>query len=88
MTNDEGIVISEISDQETILDIRTVEFTNAGHAVPRQGDVIHIDGDTDIDGGDFEVIDRSNNAGGQVTLSIRKFEPAVPIPLPMPELLP
>jgi|SRR5215831_1145678 len=79
MMNDEGIVISEISDQETMMDIRSVEFTNAGHALPLQGDHVHFDADTDIEGGDYEIVEGpTNNAGGQSTYSIRKWEPAAP----------
>jgi len=79
ITNDEGVVISIISDQETIVDIRTIEFTDAGHAIPIQGDIIHFDGDTDIEGGDYEIVDSSNNSGGQTTYGVRKHEPASPL---------
>jgi len=79
ITNDDGVVISVISDQETIVDIISAEFAAAGHAIPVQGDLIHFNGDTDIDGGDYEIIDRSSNAGGQITFGVRRYEPAAPL---------
>jgi hypothetical protein len=82
VTNDEGIIISVISDQETIVDIRSSEFVDAGHAIPIQGDLIHFDGDTDIAGGDYEIIDTSNNSGGQITYGVRKYEAAAPLRQP------
>lgn len=73
---DGGVVIS---DQQTILDIREVEFT----VLPAQGDLVSIGPDTDLGGmttapGNFEIIDRSHNGGGEVTLILRKLEPATP----------
>ena len=79
VTNDEGIIISVISDQETVVDIRSSEFIDAGHAIPQQGDLIHFDGDTDIEGGDFEIVDSSNNSGGQITFGVRKWEAGAPL---------
>jgi len=62
---------SIISDQQTILDVRQVEFT----VVPEQLDRIFIP--YDIDGGpelgEFEVTDTEDNGGGETTLIIRKI---------------
>jgi hypothetical protein len=68
-----------ISDQQTILDIRDVEFA----VLPRQGDQVFIGSDSDPGGmqdvpGQFEIIDRSNNGGGETTLVLRKIETATP----------
>jgi len=83
ITNDEGIVIAEISDQETIIDIRAQEFRDGGHQMPKQGDIVHFDADTDIDGGDFEITEGPiSNSGGQLTYYIRKHEPASPLRSP------
>jgi len=80
ITNDEGIVIAVISDQETIIDIRFVEFLDAGHAVLLQGDLVHFEADTDIMGGDYEITDGPiSNSGGQLTYNVRKWEPAAPL---------
>lgn len=69
-----------ISDQgQTILDIRDVEFFNAGDALPQQGDLITIPAEGAIPAaGDFEVVSTSSNGGGETTLEIRKWEAQVP----------
>lgn len=71
--------MAEVSDQETILDIRDLDFFNAGRALPAQGDLINIPGEENIVAeGDFEVTDISRNGGGESTLTIRKYELAEP----------
>ena len=68
---------SSISDQQTILDLREVEFT----VLPEQLDRITIPEDADagmIGVGDYEVVDASSNGGGETTLVIRKFVTAKP----------
>lgn len=74
---DVGFVV--MSDQETILDIREVEFTGNGYAVPVQGDLIRVPQDSEsgiTDGiGTYEVTDAAWNGGGEITLTIRKYEP-------------
>ena len=80
ITNDQGIIIAEISDQETIIDIRAQEFRDASLAIPKQGDIVHFDADTDIDGGDYEITDGPiSNSGGQLTYYVRKFEAPAPL---------
>jgi hypothetical protein len=70
---------SVITDQKPILDIRSREFTDAGHAIPQQGDVINIPAVDDLeDEGDWEVVSSQSNGGGETTLSIRKYGPPVP----------
>jgi len=62
---------SIISDQQTILDVRDVEFG----AVPDQLDRIHIPFDpasNSRDLGIFEVTNVESNGGGETTLVIRK----------------
>jgi hypothetical protein len=79
MMNDEGMVISEIADQQTIIDIIGAEFTGAGHVIPQQGDLVYFAGDSDIEGGNFEITEGpGNNSGGQLTYSIRKHGTAAP----------
>jgi hypothetical protein len=77
---DGGVVIQ---DQETILDIREEEFGT----VPQQGDQVYIGPDNTggILGpgrsdtpGQFEIIDRKSNGGGEFTLTLRKIETATP----------
>ena len=68
-----------LSDQKTELDIRDEEFA----VLPRQGDRVFIGVDTDFGGmqnspGMFEVTDRSNNGGGETTLTLKKIETATP----------
>jgi len=71
--------VSVLSDQETIFDIRTVEFIDNGYALPQQGDRLTIPAEGNIPAeGDFEVTDTSVNGGGEMTLVIRKYEAAAP----------
>ena len=80
ITNDEGVVIAEITDQQTIIDIRSQEFRDGSLPIPQQGDLVHFDADTDIDGGDYEITEGPiSNSGGQLTYYIRRFEPAAPL---------
>jgi hypothetical protein len=72
---DDGVIVS---DQQTILDIRDAEFA----VLPRQGDQVFI-GPDNFGGmqdtpGMFEIIDSSNNGGGETTLVLRKIETATP----------
>ena len=65
---------SIVSDQQTIMDIRDVEFS----VVPEQLDRIYIPvdaaaGDTGHDRGEYEVVNSQDNGGGEVTLVIRKI---------------
>ena len=65
---------SIISDQDTILDIRTGEFPT----LPVQGDTINIPYDPIADLptlGDFEIINVWNNGGGEITLQLRAIVP-------------
>lgn len=61
---------SIFSDQDTILDIRAVEFT----VLPVQGDRINIPAEP-VAGlpalGDFEITDVSHNGGGEITLQLK-----------------
>ncbi len=66
---------SIISDQQTILDVRDVEFTK----VPEQFDRIFIGVDPGgPELGEFEVTDTESNGGGETTLLIRKIVTAKP----------
>jgi hypothetical protein len=68
---DAGMVV--MSDQETIFDIREAEF---GGIPPVQGDQIDIPADSGIPAaGTFEITDAAWNGGGEITLTIRKYEP-------------
>ena len=63
--------LAVLSDQETILDIREAEFP----VVPVQGDLIDIPADSGIPAaGTFEVTDAAWNGGGEITLTIRRYE--------------
>jgi ribosomal protein S8E len=67
---DAGMVV--MSDQETILDIREAEFG----VMPVQGDLIEIPAENSIPAaGTFEITDAAWNGGGEVTLTIRRYEP-------------
>jgi len=65
-----------VSEQQTILDVRDVEFS----VVPDQLDRIHIPADPDAgqDLGDYEVTNVESNGGGETTLVIRKIVAARP----------
>jgi hypothetical protein len=65
---------SILSDQRTILDIRTDEFT----ILPAQDDTVQIPAEpiTGLpDLGSFQIIDTNNNGGGEITLVLRKIAP-------------
>jgi hypothetical protein len=63
---------SILSDQDTILDIRTGDFP----LLPVQGDIIDIPAEP-ISGlpdlGSFEITDVWNNGGGEVTLVLKRL---------------
>lgn len=62
---------SIFSDQQTYVDLRTVEWP----ILPAQKDRLTIPFSSNGDPlGDFEIVDTSTNAGGLMTLIIRKFE--------------
>lgn len=66
---------SVITDQQTYLDIREIEFA----VLPRQRDRIEIPADGTVPAaGSFEVVSGTTDGGGLTTLIIRKFEPARP----------
>jgi hypothetical protein len=61
-----------MSDQETILDIRVIEFG----VTPVQGDRIDIPAEGNIPAeGIFEVTDSAWNDGGEISLTIRDYKP-------------
>jgi hypothetical protein len=68
--------VAILSDQQTIIDIREIEFG----VIPQQGDHISVPADTGAMGmvGPFEVTDAYTNGGGETTLVVRKWEPAAP----------
>jgi hypothetical protein len=75
-TNDMDIIgidgNSIVSDQKTELDILEDEFLAAGIATPVAGDLISIPAVGLIRArGPFEVIDRNDSGGGEITLTIR-----------------
>jgi hypothetical protein len=67
---------SILSDQQTILDIRTDEFP----VLPEQGDFINIPAEP-ISGlpalGDFEITNTFHNGGGEVTLELKAVKTAM-----------
>ena len=66
---------SVFSDQQTILDVRDIEYGT----VPMQGDRVTIPFDCNgVPLGEFEITDASKDGGGQTTLSLRKFDVAKP----------
>jgi hypothetical protein len=70
-----GLDGSFLMDQQTILDIREVEFA----VLPQQKDRLTIGQATNgPDLGEFEVVMSSSNGGGETTLIIRKWVPAKP----------
>jgi hypothetical protein len=63
------------SDQQTILDIRDVEFA----VLPQQGDRLYIDeADAGPALGEFEVADTDTLDGGTTVLTLRKWLPPAP----------
>jgi hypothetical protein len=63
---------SILSDQVTTLDLRKVEYA----IPPKQNDLINIPADGDVPAeGDFQVLDVDDNSGGELTLSLRRYEP-------------
>jgi hypothetical protein len=65
----EGVVVAVISDQQTTLDIRAREFA----AIPRQGDLIDIPQEGQIEAeGLFKVTDAFNCDGGEWTLVMQR----------------
>jgi len=72
MVGEDGSIISE---QQTILDIREIEFST----LPMQKDQVEI---PECDGlpaeGVFEIKDSSTNGGGETTLVLRKVKTAKP----------
>jgi hypothetical protein len=70
---------SVISDQKTFVDILEADFVAAGYSIPQQGDLIEIPADVDLEAvGLFEVVNVSNNGGGEVNLTIRKYGSPAP----------
>jgi hypothetical protein len=70
-----GLDGSIVSDQQSIFDIRELEYT----ILPMRGDMITIPADCNgVPLGDFEVMDADTNGGGETTLSIRRIETAKP----------
>lgn len=67
---DAGLTV--LSDQETIIDIREIEFP----VLPVQGDLIDIPAEGNIPAaGLFEITDAASNGGGETTLTIRRYDP-------------
>jgi hypothetical protein len=68
---------SIVSEQQTILDVRDVEFAS----VPTQLDYVNIPFDAgagEIGVGDYEILAAESNGGGETTLVIRKLIAARP----------
>jgi hypothetical protein len=64
---------SVLSDQQTILDIRDLEFA----ALPLQGDHVIIDVDIysgAVAEGEFVITNSWRNGGGETTLQLQRFE--------------
>jgi hypothetical protein len=75
---------SFLSDQQTILDIMDADFL--GGVLPQQGDHVFIGTDFLVPAeGEFEIINTSNNGGGETTLQLRRWLGA---PTPFPGNLP
>lgn len=70
-----GLDGAVLSDQQTILDIREVEFA----VLPQQFDRLTIDAaDAGPALGEFEITNASTNGGGETTLVLRKWLPPAP----------
>jgi hypothetical protein len=67
---------SVLSDSQTFIDIRRVEFS----IEPKQGDRIDIPFHAGTEGGSYEVLDLAGkgNAGGIITISLRAIETPLP----------
>jgi hypothetical protein len=67
---------SVLSDSQTFIDIRRVEFA----VEPKQGDRIDIPFHAGVEGGSYEVLDLAGkgNAGGTITISLRALEDPLP----------
>jgi hypothetical protein len=79
MTNvyDEGMAM--ISDRKIIVDIREREWSDAGYALPQQGDLVDIPADGEVPAaGLFKITDAIGNGGGETTLTVQKYEAAAP----------
>lgn len=64
--------LAVLADQETILDIRDIEFD----VVPVQSDLVDIPAEGDIPAaGLFEITNAARNGGGETTLTIRSYQP-------------
>jgi len=64
-----------LSDQVTILDILEKEYAT----LPMQGDRVNIPASGTLPAlGDFEVLDRDTNGGGETTLTLRAVAVAKP----------
>jgi hypothetical protein len=74
LTEDGGI----FSDSKTILDIRIEDFP----ILPMQGDLVAISDYAGSPGGQFEVADLAGigNAGGEITLTLKRIVPTKPTP--------
>ena len=78
VTEDGGV----FTDQRTILDIRTAEFA----VLPAQKDQVDIPHDCNGEPlGLFEIVDATNNGGGEMTLTLRRFTEPKNDLQPMPE---
>ena len=69
---------SVLSDSQTFIDIRRVEFS----VEPKQGDRIDIPFHAGVEGGSYYVMDLAGkgNAGGIITISLQAIETPEPPP--------
>ena len=75
MLNIVGLDGAVFTDQETILDIREVEFS----ILPQQNDRLTIDAaDAGPALGEFEIVSSTSTGGGETTLVMRKWLPPTP----------
>ena len=67
---------SVLSDSQTFIDIRRVEFS----VEPKQGDIIDIPFNEGVEGGSYYVMDLAGkgNAGGIITISLQAIETPAP----------